>query len=169
MRYATPREASQVLQVSEKTRPVTGTGTEKYSQLELPLVIDDRTLITSLIQAATQELESSTPESVRISKSQTSFDKPTTCNRSLQTQNSSKKSDGDSTRNEKGFYPFWDKSCQEMSEKLWSRTKTDSSGKVRTLSSGSVNQKMANSWFSTEVTYLQNQKWLRMCDVKSCG
>jgi len=49
-----------------------------------------------------------------------------------------------------------------MSEKLWSATKTDLSGKVKTLSNGSVNKKIANSWFSTEVTYLQNEKWLRI-------
>ena len=72
------------------------------------------------------------------------------------------KSDRDSTINKKDFYPFWDKSCEEMSEKLWSATKTDLSGKAKTLSSGSVNKKIANSWFSTEVTYLQNEKWLRI-------
>lgn len=72
------------------------------------------------------------------------------------------KSAQDSTTSEKDFYPFWDKSCQEMSEKLWSATKTDLSGLVLTLSSGSVSKKIANSWFSTEVTYLQNEKWLRI-------
>lgn len=87
MRYATPREASQVLQVSEKTRLVTGTETEKYEQLELPLVIDDTTLIPSLILLATQESESSTPESVHISKSQTLNGKPTICNPCSQTEN----------------------------------------------------------------------------------
>jgi len=157
MRYVTPREASQILQVSEKTLR-----NWEYIQLELPLVIDDTTSTPSLIQAEIPESESSTPESVHINKSQTSNGKPTICNPCSQTENSSKKSDRDSTINEKDFYPFWDKSCQEMSEKLWSATKTDLSDLVSTLSSGSVNKKIANSWFSTEVTYLQNEKWLRI-------
>ncbi len=72
---------------SQKKHSETGTGTEKYEQLELPLVIDDTTLIPSLIQRATQESESSTPESVHISKSQTLNGKPTICNPCLQTEN----------------------------------------------------------------------------------
>ncbi len=147
---------------SRKKHSETGIETEKYRQLELPLVIDDTTSTPSLIQTAPQESESSTPESVHISKSQTLNGKPTICNPCSQTENLSRKSDQDSTTNAKGFYPFWDKSCQEMSKKLWSATKTDLSGLDLTLSSGSVNKKIANSWFSTEVTYLQNEKWLRI-------
>ncbi len=147
---------------SRKKHSETGIGTEKYEQLELPLVIDDTTSTPSLIQTAIQESESSTPESAHISKSQTLNGKPTICNPCSQTQNLSRKLDQDSTTNAKGFYPFWDKSCQEMSKKLWSATKTDLSGLVETLSSGSINKKIANSWFSTFVTYLQNEKWLRI-------
>ena len=157
-----PREKRHKSFRSRRKHSGTGTRTEKYIQLELPLVIDDTISTPLLIQAAIQESESSTPESVHISKSQTSNDKQTTCNLCSQTENSSRKSDRDSTTNAKDFYPFWDKSCQEMSEKLWSATKTDLPGLVSTLSSGSVNKKIANSWFSTEVTYLQNEKWLRI-------
>jgi len=102
------------------------------------------------------------PGLAHTSKRQTLSDKLTTCNHYSQKENLSKKSAQDSTTNAKAYFPFWDKSCQETSEKLWSATKTDSSGLVLTSSSGSVSKKTANSWFSTEVTYLMNEKLLRI-------
>jgi len=147
---------------SQKKHCETGTETERYEQLELLRVIDGTISIPLSIQMVIQESESSTPESVHISKSQSWYGKPTTCNPCSQTENLSKKSDQDSTTNAKVFYPFWDKFCQEMSEKLWSVTKIGSFGSVLTSSNGSVSRKIANSWFSTEVTCLQSEKWLRI-------
>ena len=147
---------------SQKRRSETGIKTGKYEQLELLRVIDGMISIPSSVQVAIQESESSTPESVLISRNQTLSDKPTTCNPCLPMENLSRKSGQDLITSAKVFYPFWDKSCQEMSEKLWSATKTDLSGLVLTSSNGSVNKKTANSWFSTEVTYLMSEKWLRI-------
>lgn len=140
----------------------TGTETAKYEQLELLRVIDGMISIPSSIQKAIQGSESSMPGLAHTSKRQTLSDKLTTCNHYSQKENLSKKSAQDSTTNAKAYFPFWDKSCQETSEKLWSATKTDSSGLVLTSSSGSVSKKTANSWFSTEVTYLMNEKLLRI-------
>ncbi|WP_293142584.1 MULTISPECIES: transposase [unclassified Microcoleus] len=73
--------------------------------------------------------------------------------------------DTDSTSRAKKFLPFWDKSCQEISRQLWSSIALTYSrpGVDRSiLSSGSVNSKIANSWFCAEQTYLPNQKWLKI-------
>ncbi len=45
---------------------------------------------------------------------------------------------------------------------MWSRALTSSSGLVATLSNGAANNKIANSWFCAEQTYLPNQKWLKI-------
>jgi len=78
------------------------------------------------------------------------------------TQSSSKISEVDLTLSAKGLKPFWDKFCQEISEKLWSATKTDSQGLVLTSSDGCVSNKIAHSWFSAVVTCLQTEKWLKI-------
>lgn len=147
---------------SQKEHCETGIKTEKYAQLELLQVIDGTISIPLSIQKAIPESESFTPELARTNKNQTLNDKRITCNPCLQTDSLSKTSAPDSTTNAKDYFPFWDKFCQETSEKLWSATKTDSFGSVLTSSNGSVNSKIANSWFSTEVTYLQNEKWLKI-------
>lgn len=71
--------------------------------------------------------------------------------------------DTDSNSHAKGFLPFRDKSCHEISTQLWSSIALTSwRGLVPTLSSGSANSKIANSWFCAEQTYLPNQKWLKI-------
>jgi putative transposase len=104
----------------------------------------------------------STRESVATSKKKTSKGKPTTLEVSTQAQSSSKISEVDLTLSAKGFLPFWDKFCQETSEKLWSATKTDSQGSVLTSSDGYVSNKIADSWFSVVATCLQTEKWLKI-------
>lgn len=58
--------------------------------------------------------------------------------------------------------PFWDKSCQEISQQLWSDTKIGLRGLVETSSNGYVSKTIANSWFSVETSCLQNEKWLKI-------
>jgi len=77
-------------------------------------------------------------------------------------QSSSKISEADSTSSAKGLFPFWDKFCQEISEKLWSATKTDSQGLVLTSYDGYVSNKIAYSWFSVAQLSLQTEKWLKI-------
>lgn len=157
-----PQEKRAKSSKSHKKRLETGTQKEKYEQLELRLVIEDTTSIQSSTLMAIPESESCMPELAATNKSQTSKDKQTTCNLCSQRPSSSKKLDRDLTTNAKVYYPFWDNYCQEMSEKLWSATKIDSSGLVLTSLNGSVNKKITNSWFSTAVTSLQSEKWLKI-------
>jgi len=97
-----------------------------------------------------------------------------TYNHCSQMKSSSKKSASRSRKSAKDFYPFWDKFCQETSEKLWSTAKNDLSGSVLTSSNGLLSKKTANSWFSTDVTYLINSKGLKISlpssrsDVADC-
>ena len=140
----------------------TGTKREKSRRLELLPTSDATTLIQCLVTVSTQELPLSTVESAAPSKKKTSADKSATSKESTRKGKSSKISAQDSTSKEKVFFPFWDKSCQELSAKLWSATKTDSQGLVATSSDGYASKTIANSWFSVEQTYLQKEKWLKI-------
>lgn len=65
------------------------------------------------------------------------------------------------------LFPFWNKSCQEISNLLWSDIKTDSRGLVSILSDGSVSKKIANSWFSVQQSCLQSENLLKISSVSS--
>lgn len=67
----------------------------------------------------------------------------------------------DSTTRGKSLSPYWSELCQAMSNALWSHTKTGSRGSALTLLPGSVPITLANSWFSTKLSYLPNAKWLK--------
>lgn len=108
------------------------------------------------------EIQSSIVESAATSNETTSTDKPTTSSPSSQKGKSSKKSAQDSTTKEKTFFPFWNESCQEISNKLWSHIKTDSPDSGLSLSVGCVNKIIQNSWFSTERTCLQKENSLKI-------
>jgi len=129
---------------------------------ELPQTSVDMTLIPSLPMESTEELPHSIVESAAPSKKKTSKHKSTTSTTSTRKGNSSETSEVVSTSSGKGFFPFWDKSCQETSAKLLSATLIDSQGLVVTSSDGYVNRTIANSWFSVEQTCLQNEKWLKI-------
>lgn len=144
-----------------KKRLESGTPQEKLPLLDYLTVIEDTTLTPSLKEALIQGRRSFTPELVATNSERICIGNPTTSNPSSHTEKSLPKSAPVSTLNEKGYYPFWDESCQEMSKKLWSLTQTDSFGLALTLSDGFVNKTIANSWFSTKLTSLQNAKWLR--------
>lgn len=77
-------------------------------------------------------------------------------------EKSSEKLAQDSISDEKNFLPYWNEFSQGMSEWLWSATRTDLPGSDLNLSSGSVNDVSVKSWFSTKLTYLQNEKWLKI-------
>ena len=102
------------------------------------------------------------PESAATNSEKTSKDKLATSKVSTRKLKSSKISEADSTSKENHCLPFWDKSCQDLSQLLWSDTKTDSQGLVATSSNGSASQTIANSWFSVEVNCLQSGKWLKI-------
>jgi putative transposase len=139
----------------------TGTCSERLIPSE-PHQISDAMISTAYSAMEKANQLPSMGESAATSKKKTSKGKPTTSEVSTQTQSSSKISEADLTSREKGFLPFWDKFCQEISEKLWSATKTDLQGSVLTSSDGYVSNKIANSWFSVVATCLQTEKWLKI-------
>ena len=151
-----------------QTKPLeTGNLPAKYQQSELRPT-NDATISTAFSEADMTELQPSTPGSAAINNEKTSTDKSATSKVSTRKLKSSKTSEVDSTSKENRCLPFRDKSCQEISQQLWSDTKTDCAGLVATLSNGSASKTIANSWFSAETSCLQNEKWLKMCDMKSC-
>ncbi len=139
----------------------TGNKQEKSRQSEPPVISVDMTLTQSLVKSKTSPL-SFTPESRPEDKKKISKGKRRSSKGSSRKQKSSKTSDQDSTTAEKDLKPYWDESCQEMSAKLWSLTKTGWPGLDLNLSNGSVSKTVAKSWFSTSQTYLQKQRWLKI-------
>jgi putative transposase len=76
-------------------------------------------------------------------------------------ENLSKKLEEDSTTNGKKCLPYWNGSCQEMSNLLWSHTKIGSQDLASICSNGSAPNTLVKSWFSTKLNYLPNEKWLK--------
>jgi putative transposase len=146
---------------SQKKRLETGSLPTKYQQSELPPT-SDATTLTAFSEQNTTESQLSMPESAATNSEKTSKDKLATSKVSTRKLKSSKISEADSTSKENHCLPFWDKSCQDLSQQLWSDTKTDSQGLVATSSNGSASKTIANSWFSVEVNCLQSEKWLKI-------
>ena len=145
-----------------QTKPLeTGNLPTKYQQSE-PRPTSDVTTSTAFSGQDTTGLQPSTPGSVAISSEKTSTDRLATSKVSTRKPKSSKISEADSASKGKRCLPFWDRSCQEISQQLWSDTKTDSQGLAVISSSGSVSKTIVNSWFSVEMSCLQNEKWLKI-------
>jgi len=119
-------------------------------------------------QVAINAKLSFTPASVVAHNSQTSTDKLPHCLASTLKPKSSRKSGADSTSSGRKCWPYWDKFCQEMSAWLSLPTKTDWQDSALTCFDGSANRTGVNSWFSTRQVLVQNEKWLRTCDMRSC-
>lgn len=151
-----------------KKRSATGRQPEKSRQLELLLGIGDR--ISSHIseqREKTIELSSCTPESVATSSEKTLTDNPVTSSCNFRKGKRLKKSEEDSTSSAKGLIPFWDELCQEMSNKLWSATKTDLLDLESTITVGFVSKTIANSWFSVVQTSHQKENSLKISLLSS--
>lgn len=143
---------------SRKKHSETGTKTEKFKQLELPLDID-ATTSTAFSSPKTyhQEKQSSIVELAPTSSETISIDKPITYNPCSQVELLSKKSVPDSTTSAKVCKPFWDKFCLEISTKLYAHTKIGWQDLESNSLSISVIKTIQNSWFSTALIYLQKE------------
>ncbi len=129
---------------------------------EPPLGNDDTTLSHILpSQAVTNAKSLSMPELVAAPSSPTSTDRLPHCPTSTPKQKSSDEIGGGLTSSERKCWPYWDKSCQEMSAWLSLPTKTDWQDLDLTCFDGSVSKTGANSWFSMRQVSVQNEKWLR--------
>lgn len=111
----------------------------------------------------TPESTSSTPELVLALKNPTLSDKLSTSSPDTQTEKLSQKLEEVLTSNVKRCLPYWDESCQAMSNALWLLTKTDWRDSDLTCLDGSVNKTGVNSWFSMSQVSLHQKRWLRIC------
>lgn len=110
----------------------------------------------------TPVLISSTPELVPAPKNPILTDKLSTLPPNIQREKSSQKSEAVLTLNGKRCLPYWEESCQEMSNALWSLTRTDWQDLDLTSSDGSANKTGVNSWFSMSQVSLRQKNWLKM-------
>ena len=147
--------------MSQKKRSEIGIGMDSFP-LSAPQPINADTTSTQCLEPKQPDLLLSTQESVQQNKRKISKDKSNSSKKSILTESSTKTSVVDSTSRGAGFLPFWNQSCQEMSNLLWSDIKTDSRGSVLTSSDGFVSKKIANSWFSAEQSYLQSESLLKI-------
>jgi putative transposase len=106
-------------------------------------------------------LSSSMPESHRQSKRKICSVNVNISYPNILKENLSKKLEEDSTTSAKKCLPYWNGSCQEMSNLLWSHTKIGSQDLASICSNGSAPNTLAKSWFSTKLNFLPNQKWLK--------
>lgn len=135
----------------------TGTKQEKLRLSELPQ--DSGGMTSQASWEMFKELPLFMQELVPINNEKTLIDKPITFNPSTQKRKSSKKLEVDSTTKDINLKPFWNEYCQEMSNALWSLTKTDWLDSVSSYSDSFVSSTIANSWFATTQVSLQNEKW----------
>lgn len=78
-------------------------------------------------------------------------DKKLSLNKNILMRSSSKTLDLVSIGKEKALIPFWNKSSQEISKKLWSPIKTDYVDLELNSLNGSSKNLMLNSWFSAKI------------------
>ncbi len=107
-------------------------------------------------------LPSSMPAFHHKSKKKTCCVNVSISNLNTLTQSLLQKLEEDLTTKEKKCWPYWNESCQEMSNVLWSHIKIDSADLDSIYSIGSVPSPLAKSWFSTKLSCLPNGKWLRI-------
>lgn len=96
--------------------------------------------------------KSSTQESLRITKKKISKDKSKTYKQRTQPTSSSTTSGQGSTTTEKASRGFWNEYTRELSEKLWSPTKTGSVDMELNFSNGSSTNLGRDSWFTAKTT-----------------
>ena len=101
------------------------------------------------------------PVSVVEDNQKTSQGKSKSSKKSTRKRKSSAKSAEDSTSKERNLMPYWNESCQEMSQQLWSLTKIDSPDLDLIGLTGSAKSLNAQSWFSTKLISLLKQRWLK--------
>ena len=110
-------------------------------------------------------------ELVVIIKKKTLKDKLNSLKKPIQKQLSSKISDPVLIGKDQDLSPFWNKSTQEQSVKLWCPTKTDYVDLEVNLLNGSSKKLMLNSWYSTKVlekkTCLENSQMIYLRSLQS--
>jgi putative transposase len=139
-----------------------GIETEESKPQELPQVIADTMWSPYPIWTRPQKPLFSIAELVRPSNETILTDRPTIFSLFFPQELFTKKLGQDLIINEKSLSPFWTKSYQEMSDNWWLHIKTDWLDSEWNFLSGYSQNIIVNSWFSTGVTCLQNEKWLKI-------
>lgn len=106
--------------------------------------------------------QSFTPELVPAHSKQTLIDKLQPLSLSTPTQKSLAKLEEDSTLSEKSFKPYWNESCSELSNALWSRIRIDSPDSGLTTFDGCASNTGAKSWFSMRQVSVQSANSLKI-------
>jgi putative transposase len=91
----------------------------------------------------------------------TSQDKSPSSKKNTRKRKSSAKSVEDSTSKGKNLQPYWNESCLEMSQQLWSLTKIGLPDLDLIGLTGSAESLDAQSWFSMRQISLLKPKWLK--------
>ena len=119
------------------------------------------------LDLATTGKLSSMPESVVAVNKATSTDKLQRSVTFTPKAKLSQKLGADSTSSERKCWPYWNKSCPEMSAWLSLPTKTDWQDSDLTCFNGSVSKTNVNSWFSMKQLSVQSEKSLRTSSPSS--
>ena len=101
------------------------------------------------------------PVSAAEDNQKTSQGKSKSSKKSTRKRKSSAKSAADSTSKGRNLMPYWNESCQEMSQQLWSLTKIDLPDLDLIGLTGSAKSLNAQSWFSMKLISLLKQRWLK--------
>ena len=139
----------------------TGKSQEKLQQSEQQGDIED--MISPHIQLGLPGigLSSSMSESHQPSKRKICSVNVNISNPNILMESLSKKLEEGSIISEKKCLPYWSGSCQEMSNVLCSHIKTGTNNLVSICCSGFVPNTLAKSWFSTKLSFLPKEKWLK--------
>lgn len=128
-----------------------------------PHLDKDATTSTPIRENFSQQLEIPlfTPVSAVEDNKTTSPDKLNSSKKSTPKPKSSAKSEEDSISSEKRFLPYWNESCREISQQLWSHIKIDWPDLDLTGLTGFVSNTTVKSWFSMKQFSLHPKKWLK--------
>jgi len=113
------------------------------------------TWIASLERPEREPL-SATPVSPAESNKTTWTGNVATCNLSIHRQSLSAILAAESISSEKGFAPYWNEQCAEISSQLWLPTETVLHDSATSLSNGSLPAVVDKSWFSMEIHSAQS-------------
>lgn len=135
------------------------------SRVSSPKVVKEDTTSTqlSLLDLLNQPLEKQyfTPEFLAALRKPTLSNKFSFLSLVTQAQKSLQTSEADSTSKEKVFKPYWNPFCQMMSDWLSLPTKIAYAGLDSILSHGLLTDPKLKYWFSTKLTSVQNERWLK--------
>lgn len=117
----------------------------------------DCMMLNHTVEAQSQVVQSVIVESQVINNRMTYQDRKTIYEKDIPKQNSSEILVQDLTIREKGYEPYWNDVCKEISSKLWLPIKIDSADLDSNLSSSLSKSMVVKSWSSTHIIHPLNQ------------